>query len=421
MTKIFENVSPLNPDVVFKKIFGNDSKRVNVLIIGPVVEDNLQLLYNITHHIAGKYESIEWITNLHEQGKITEKIKSRVMSNVIYWNDGCSDMNYITKELADNIDFVFYQSRNIASIKKFMKIFKSQTGEDCDKFINTVLRSYLNEGYIGFKINSPKQTKKVLEEIKTDISHRPIYGVHLQSWDLLESVIMMIPKKPKILICGPACTGKTTFANYLKSKYYPNIVIYDEAVISPVSEGYIHITQNIPYKNGKCDSYDYIFYASMIEDQIRKVYVNVVKLYYQSIECDNFVNSVTKMRENNKFSFVGLKTSPYVEVSLQKDIELLDFENIDDEEMPFASTTKKNTDEVLVQEREKHANEYKKYKSECIKMMHDASNAGQYAIYYPCHKLAEFTKNLKDKLKQAGYFIADVDDKNEFVIEWGGA
>lgn len=420
MTKIYENISLLTKGTKFKQIFANNDNDyfMNVLVIGPNEDDNSSLISNIYpnvghHSHSGHSKIMRWMTNNHEQSKLIDFLKRRKISTIIEWNDSCSNMNYITKEFANNIDYVFYRSNNIASIKKFERIFSVHINEDPkiqgeDDFTNMVLRSYLkNNGFIALKTSTFVNEKNKVSTEDTGI----IYGLNQKS-DKLHVVSELIPKKPKILICGPSNSGKSSLANQLKHEYFPNITIYDEVFpeYPSADEGTIYVYQDLKWNY--LYIFDYIFYACNNKYNIELFHTNVVN-DCSTIDRNKFVENIMKMRID-KYAFSGiLLNARYDEEYSDED----EFEKIEDEEIPDADSIRQKSDDFC------QSGEYKQYKSECIKAINNAAEAGLYHIDFPFHEDEYVTQTLQEELVKSQYVLQSADlsecQSGEFTIKWG--
>ena len=168
----------------FNKLFGynlHDLKsgkknNVKVLIIGPSEVQNRNLSASFNLNIGGSAAVKQWTDTPYEQKQIINDAYKRDFSTVILWND--SDILYISPELIDNIDYVFFRSGNPTSVKLFVSKFKlnitsiddpiEEAKMTINKFINRVIDSDDAVcGYVAFKMNHKIQNRNADESAKT--------------------------------------------------------------------------------------------------------------------------------------------------------------------------------------------------------------------------------------------------------------
>lgn len=164
----------------FDKLFGYNShdyqsgkkNNVKVLILGPSEVQNRTLSAGFNVNIGGSAAVEHWTDVPFAQGQIIENMYKRNYSTVIMWND--IDIEYISQEFIDNIDYVFFRSGNVDSVKLFVDKFKpnitsiddpiTQMKMTTNRFINRVVDSDAAvKGYVAFKMNLKIQNRYAAE------------------------------------------------------------------------------------------------------------------------------------------------------------------------------------------------------------------------------------------------------------------
>lgn len=137
------------------------------------------------------------------------------------------------------------------------------------------------------------------------------YGMNVIS-PAFDKIIKEIPTNPSILIIAPPKSGKKTLANYLKTKYFPEIKIFElfefDENIDNGCHG-IYISQEL-LSNYFMNNMDYIFYSIRDYNKSYKFYEYVINDSDAS-GASEFACAIAKMCMKNSYSFAGINLNHF--------------------------------------------------------------------------------------------------------------